>query len=65
MPIFDYKCPACGATREGLAPSLEDALLQLPCTRCDAWMDRAQFSVPATPQFKGTGWYETDYKDKK
>ena len=60
MPIFDYKCTQCGEIRKDEIKEVKE------CNSCD-WkgeMERQFPSEPALPQFKGTGFYNTDYKNK-
>lgn len=57
MPIYEYQCDACHQRIERLQ-RLEDPLLTV-CPKCGGAMHK-RFSVPAL-QFKGSGWYVTDY----
>jgi putative FmdB family regulatory protein len=59
MPIYDYKCPKCGKTEEINCSS--KAIVLLAC--CDQ-VKVKQISIPSGIHFKGSGFYETDYKDK-
>ena len=70
MPIYTYKCNTCGL-KEDFMKSMEDFKVQL-CPKCsydpniqgdDEKMTRIFINV-GKPQFKGSGFYETDYKDK-
>lgn len=65
MPLYDYKCPKCGDEQERFVAQRESAPTYIACPLCLSWMPRLQFSVPAPAQFKGTGWYASDYKEKK
>lgn len=62
MPLYEYECASCGHRTEVIqrvgAPPIG------ACTECGGEMKRL-ISAPAF-QFKGTGWYVTDYarKDK-
>jgi len=60
MPLYEYECTKCGHRTELLQrygdPPLEK------CPECAAAV-RKLFSAPAV-QFKGTGWYVTDYAGK-
>ena len=60
MPRWDWKCPKDGTTVEHIEPSLEDAQKALIFCSCGAKMER-QHSIPSF-RFKGSGFYETDYK---
>lgn len=60
MPIYEYKCVACGQRIERLQ-RIDDPPPG-PCEACGGAMHR-QVSAPAF-QFKGTGWYVTDYADR-
>ena len=70
MPIYTYKCNTCGL-KEDFIKSMEDFKVQL-CPKCsydpniqgdDEKMTRIFINV-GKPQFKGSGFYETDYKGK-
>lgn len=60
MPLYEYRCQSCGRTREVLQ-KMSDAPLTV-CEDCGGEMKRL-VSAPAV-QFKGTGWYVTDYAKK-
>jgi len=59
MPIYEYRCAACGHYMDALQ-KMSDAPLR-KCPECGK--SRLQRLVSA-PQFrlKGSGWYETDFK---
>src|SRR4051794_34541085 len=57
MPLYDYKCSKCGQVFE-VRQSFSDALLTTH-DGCGGALERL-ISAPAL-QFKGTGWYITDY----
>lgn len=61
MPIYEYKCNNCGHEYE-LIQKMSDS----PVTECEAChKDTAVRLVSAAGfQLKGTGWYETDFKNK-
>ena len=60
MPIFEYECTACGERVEHLQLSSDAPLAE--CPECGGAV-RKLMSAPAF-QFKGTGWYVTDYAGK-
>ena len=60
MPLYEYECPDCG--RFELIQKFSDAPLT-QCPRCGKDVEKLP-SAPAI-QFKGTGWYVTDYARKK
>jgi len=60
MPLFDYACEACGHTFEILQKF--SAPPPAECPSCGGKVERL-VSAPAI-QFKGTGWYVTDYAKK-
>ena len=64
MPIYEYRCDACGAKIEVLQ-KLSDKPLEV-CSVCGAASLRKLVSA-ASFRLKGEGWYETDFKtgDKK
>ena len=57
MPIYEYKCSSCGKTFEKME-KFSDAPLETH-EECGGPVERL-ISAPAL-QFKGTGWYVTDY----
>lgn len=57
MPIYEYECVRCHQRFERLQ-RLSDPLVTA-CPSCGGAVHK-QFSVPAL-QFKGTGFYTTDY----
>jgi len=57
MPLYDYRCDKCGETFE-VRQKFSDELLQVH-EGCGGHVERL-LSAPAL-QFKGTGWYVTDY----
>ena len=67
MPFYTFKCPECEDVKEVLQkmndspPSCEKCSRPIP--RHIVNMERV-FSSIGKPQFKGSGFYETDYKKK-
>lgn len=60
MPIFEYECTQCGERTEHLQLSASAPLSK--CPECGGTV-RKLMSAPAF-QFKGSGWYVTDYAGK-
>jgi putative FmdB family regulatory protein len=62
MPIYEFKCDACQLIEETNIPGWKEG--QSPnCFKCNEPMRRV-ISMPAGVHFKGSGFYETDYKRK-
>lgn len=61
MPLYEYECLNCGKRTEVLQ-KMSDAPLAT-CPTCGGEVKKL-LSAPAV-QFKGTGWYVTDYAGKK
>jgi len=61
MPIYEYKCLQCGAHYE-VRQSVSDAPLTT-CEKCHGPLEK-QWSLSGF-QFKGAGWYVTDYAGSK
>lgn len=61
MPIYEYECLQCGKRTE-LLQRMDDPPLAA-CPQCGGAV-RKLISSPAF-QFKGSGWYVTDYAGKK
>jgi len=59
MPIYEYRCNACGHQEEHLQKVSEAPLTVCPV--CGKPEYRKQLSA-AGFQLKGTGWYATDFK---
>ena len=59
MPIYEYRCSACGKELEALQ-KLSDAPLKM-CPACHRETLVKQVSA-AGFQLKGSGWYVTDFK---
>jgi len=61
MPLYEYECEACGKRFE-IIQKFSDAPPDT-CRVCGKGPVRRLMSSPAI-QFKGTGWYITDYSQK-
>jgi putative FmdB family regulatory protein len=61
LPLFEYKCGKCGHLFEKIEK--HSASKTKKCPKCGGKAPR-QFAAPAI-QFKGSGWYVTDYGGKK
>ncbi|MBZ0090592.1 MAG: FmdB family transcriptional regulator, partial [Thermoanaerobaculia bacterium] len=57
MPLYEYLCDSCGQRIEALQ-RLADPPLEV-CPNCEGKLKKL-LSAPAF-QFKGSGWYVTDY----
>src|SRR5512147_2952271 len=57
MPLYEYLCQSCGRTLEVIQSYSEPPLAV--CDRCGGALTKLM-SAPAV-QFKGTGWYVSDY----
>ena len=62
MPIYEYVCGVCGHELEVIQSIKESPLTQ--CPACNENALRKKLSAAAF-HLKGTGWYETDFKNKK
>ena len=61
MPLYEYQCEACQRRFEVIR-KFSDPELQV-CTLCGTGPVQRLLSSPAI-QFKGSGWYITDYSQK-
>ncbi|MDJ0807448.1 MAG: zinc ribbon domain-containing protein [Gammaproteobacteria bacterium] len=59
MPIYEYRCEACGHELEALQ-KMNDAPLAI-CPECSQTTLKKALSA-AGFRLKGSGWYETDFK---
>jgi putative FmdB family regulatory protein len=62
MPIYAYKCEACGFSKDVLQKLSDDPLSE--CPGCGAQAFQKQLTA-AGFQLKGSGWYVTDFKQGK
>ena len=62
MPLYEYRCAACGHELEAMQ-KMSDAPLT-DCPRCGAAELKKLISAAAF-RLKGGGWYETDFKHGK
>ena len=61
MPMYEYQCEKCGHLLE-VIQTFSDA----PLTKCPECEGRLEKLLSASAiQFKGSGWYVTDYSDKE
>lgn len=61
MPIYEYRCQACGFQKEFLQ-RISDAPLK-DCPECGK-SSLSKMVTAAGFQLKGSGWYATDFKNK-
>jgi putative FmdB family regulatory protein len=59
MPIYEYRCSACGKELEALQRLSEAPLKTCPACHADTLVKRVS---AAGFQLKGSGWYVTDFK---
>jgi putative FmdB family regulatory protein len=59
MPTYDYKCPKCGTVFERVQKMTSPP--KSPCPKCGATAQRLMSGGHGLV-FKGSGFYETDYK---
>lgn len=62
MPTYDYQCQACNHTWE-LFQSMKDSPVST-CPKCKKRKAKRLLGLGAGIIFKGSGFYETDYKKK-
>ncbi len=60
MPLYEYECQSCGRRIERIQKFSDPLLTE--CPHCGGKLEKL-VSAPAF-QFKGTGWYVTDYARK-
>ena len=59
MPIYEYRCDACGCELEQIQKFSDPALID--CPKCGEPKLKKLISASGF-QLKGTGWYATDFK---
>src|SRR6202041_3290899 len=60
MPLYEYQCEKCGHRFEKIQ-KFSDKMVK-KCPKCGGRVEQ-MISAPAV-QFKGSGWYVTDYANK-
>lgn len=63
MPIYEYRCRDCGHELEASQSMKDEALTT--CPACGKATLQRQISRGTGMIFKGSGFYETDYRRKK
>ncbi|PID39987.1 MAG: FmdB family transcriptional regulator [Proteobacteria bacterium] len=61
MPLYEYECTQCGAVEEAIQ-KFSDAPLTT-CSKCSGKLSK--LISQSSFHLKGTGWYVTDYSNKK
>ena len=60
MPLYEYECTQCGQRIEKIQKFSDSPLTT--CEKCGGKLEKLISS--SAIQFKGTGWYVTDYAHK-
>ena len=60
MPLYEYECKKCGHRFEKIQKFSDQPIKK--CPECGGSVEKT-ISAPAV-QFKGSGWYVTDYAKK-
>ncbi len=60
MPLYEYECTQCGKRIEKIQKFSDSPLTT--CEKCGGKLEKLISS--SAIQFKGTGWYVTDYAHK-
>ncbi|MEE9543244.1 MAG: FmdB family zinc ribbon protein [Thermodesulfobacteriota bacterium] len=61
MPIYEYRCSGCGKEFEVMQRITEEPLKE--CEDCSGELEK--LISQSAFVLKGTGWYKTDFADKK
>lgn len=59
MPIYEYRCDACGSQKEHLQKMSDPQLTTCPACGQESYN---KLLSAAGFQLKGSGWYATDFK---
>ena len=62
MPTYEYECDACGHEFDEMQSFSDDPLTK--CPACKKKKLRRLFGTGASIIFKGSGFYETDYRSE-
>ena len=60
MPIYAYRCAACGHAKDVLQKLSDPVLTQCPACGAEAFSKQL---TAAGFQLKGSGWYVTDFRE--
>jgi putative FmdB family regulatory protein len=60
MPIYAYKCESCGHRQDVLQKLSDDPLSTCPACQAPAFVKQV---TAAGFQLKGSGWYQTDFRN--
>jgi putative FmdB family regulatory protein len=60
MPIYAYKCESCGHRQDVLQKLSDDPLTICPACQAPAFEKQV---TAAGFQLKGSGWYQTDFRN--
>ena len=60
MPIYQYQCTECGHSMEALQKMADPKLTDCPACKSPALKKQV---TAAAFKLKGSGWYETDFKN--
>jgi len=63
VPLYEYRCKVCGHAFERIQ-KFSDPLV-VDCPKCHAKKTVEKLLSAPAVQFKGSGWYATDYADKQ
>ena len=63
MPTYEYECERCGHTMEAFQSMTDKPLRK--CPKCGKLKLQRLIGAGAGIIFKGSGFYETDYKRKR
>ena len=62
MPTYDYECDACGHSWELFQKITDEPVKK--CPKCNKKKARRLFGTGAAIVFKGSGFYQTDYRSE-
>lgn len=62
MPIYEYVCHACGFAKEHIQKMSDTPIANCPACNSSEYIKKVS---AASFRLKGSGWYVTDFKDKK
>ena len=64
MPTYDFKCESCDKIDEYIVPTSTSIPSKCSCGKEDCKLVKVESFSSSRPHLKGSGFHQTDYKNK-